>query len=48
MIMTPVTIDFDKETINFINKRQSNISSYLIKLVKEDMLLNEIDESKKS
>lgn len=46
--MTPVTINFDTKTINYISQKNFDISSYLTKLVKEDMLLNEIEESKKS
>lgn len=46
--MTPVTINFDTKTINYISQKSFDISSYLTKLVKEDMLLNEIEESKRS
>lgn len=46
--MTPVTINFDTTTINYISQKSFDISSYLTKLVKEDMLLNEIEESKRS
>lgn len=46
--MTPVTVNFDSKTINYISQKKIDISSYLIRLVKEDMLMNEIEESKKS
>jgi len=46
--MTIITINFDTTTINYISQKNFDISSYLTKLVKEDMLLNEIEESKKS
>ncbi len=46
--MTPVTIDFDNTTVKYISQKKIDIKTYLIKLVKEDMLLSEIQESKKS
>jgi rRNA-processing protein FCF1 len=46
--MTTLTINFDTTTVNYISQKNFDISSYLTKLVKEDMLLNEIEESKKS
>jgi len=46
--MTPITIEFDNITIKYISQKSFDVNTYLIKLVKEDMLLNDIQESKKS
>jgi hypothetical protein len=46
--MTTLTVEVDTSTINFISSRHRDINSYLSKLIKEDMLLSEINESKKS
>ena len=46
--MTTLTVEVDNSTINFISTRHRDVNSYLSKLIKEDMLLSEIKESKKS
>lgn len=46
--MTTLTVEVDNSTIKFISTRHRDTKSYLSKLIKEDMLLNEINESKKS
>lgn len=46
--MTTLTVEVDNSTINFISTRHRDVNSYLSKLIKEDMLLSEINESKKS
>jgi len=46
--MTTLTVKIDNKAINFIATKHSNINSYLSKLIKEDMLLTEINESKSS
>ena len=46
--MTKLTIEVDNSTINFISTKYKNVNSYLSKLIKEDMLLNNINVSKKS
>jgi len=46
--MATISVEVDKTTMNFISVRSWNTSSYLSKLIKEDMLLNEISDSKKS
>ena len=46
--MTTLTVEFDTKTINYISNKHIDINSYLSKLVKEDMLLSEINDSKTS
>ena len=46
--MTTLTVEVDNSTINFISTKHRDINSQLAKLIKEDMLLSEINESKKS
>jgi len=46
--MTTLTVEVDNKVVNFISTRNRNVSSYLSKLIKEDMLLTEINESKGS
>ena len=46
--MATLSVEVDNSTINFISTRHRNTKSYLSKLIKEDMLLSEINESKKS
>ena len=46
--MTILTVEVDTSTIKFISARHRDVNSYLSKLIKEDMLLSEINESKKS
>ena len=46
--MTTLTMNIDNETMNFISKKYVDINSYLLRLIKEDILSNQIQESKKS
>lgn len=46
--MTTLTVEVDTSTINYISSKHRDVNSYLSKLIKEDMLLSEINESKKS
>jgi hypothetical protein len=46
--MTTLTVEVDNSTINFISTKNRDVNSYLTKLIKEDMLLDEINESKNS
>ena len=47
--MTELTIKLDENMLKYIMKKNtSKIDEYIAKLIKEDMLLNEINESKKS
>ena len=47
--MTELTIKLDENILKYIMKKNtSKIDEYIAKLIKEDMLLNEINESKKS
>ena len=46
--MTTLTVEVDNSTINYISTKHRNVNSYLSRLIKEDMLLNEINESKNS
>ena len=46
--MTTLTVEVDNSTIHFISTRHRDVNSYLSKLIKEDMLLSEINKSKKS
>jgi hypothetical protein len=46
--MTTLMVDVDTKTVNYINSRNKNTSWYLSNLIKEDMLLNDINESKNS
>lgn len=46
--MSTLTVEVDNSTKKFISRRNSDSNSYLLNLIKEDMLLSEINESKKS
>lgn len=46
--MTTLTIEVDNNAIKYISNKHRDINAYLWKLIKEDMLLNEINDSKKS
>jgi len=46
--METLTIKIDKNTMSYVSKKHRNINTYLSRLIKEDMLLNQIKESKKS
>jgi len=46
--MTTLTVEVDTPTINFITSKHRDVNSYLSRLIKEDMLLSEINESKNS
>jgi len=46
--MTTLTVELDSPTIKYLSNKSKDTNSYLLKLIKEDMLLSEIQESKKS
>lgn len=46
--MTTINMDIDKTTMSFISKKNIDINTYVLTLIKEDILLNQIQESKKS
>jgi len=46
--MTTLTVEVDNPTIKYISNNHRDVNAYLWKLIKEDMLLSEINESKKS
>ena len=46
--MTTLTLKFENKLVDSISDKKININNYLEKLIKEDMLLNEIEDSKKS
>jgi len=46
--MTTLTLKFENNLIDYISEKQLDVNLYLEKLIKEDMLLNKINESKKS
>jgi len=46
--MTTLTLKFEKSLIDYVSKKQVNINNYLEKLIREDLLLNEIKDSKRS
>ena len=46
--MTTLTLKFENKLVDYISDKKININNYLEKLIKEDMLLNEIEDSKKS
>ena len=46
--MTTLTLNFENNLIDYISDKKININNYLEKLIKEDMLLSEINDSKKS
>ena len=46
--MTTLTLKFENNLIDYISEKQLDVNFYLEKLIKEDMFLNEINESKKS
>lgn len=47
-IMTTLTLKFENNLIDYISEKQLDVNLYLEKLIKEDMLLNKINDSKKS
>jgi len=46
--MTTLTVKFESKLIDYISDKKININNYLEKLIKEDILLSEIKDSKKS
>jgi len=46
--MTTLTLKFESKLIDYISDKKISINNYLEKLIKEDILLNEIKDSKKS
>ena len=46
--MTTLTLQFENKLIDYISSKKMDINNYLKKLIKEDILLNEIKDSKKS
>ena len=46
--MTTLTLKFESKLIDYISGKKISINNYLEKLIKEDILLNEIKDSKKS
>ena len=46
--MTTLTLQFENKLVDYISEKKIDINNYLEKLIKEDMLLNEIKDSKNS